>query len=298
MWDKPNILNWIANVLFAISFVLFLYGALNLVVHLPIFPLNEVRVEGELKHVTREQVKMIASRYLQGNFFTVNLVKTREAFEKLPWARNVSVRRRWPNRLEVVIEEHQALARWGNIALVNTHGELFHAASDADLPVFYGPGDGVKEVAEHYGEFSELILPADLKLNEVTLTPRRSWQVTTNTGMVISLGREKMDMRLSRFMQVYKKTYAGLKGNLNYVDLRYPSGFAVRSPIALAAFKPAAVAAEPKEVKETKPSKAKGESAKKDDSKKAQAKAEQSKKNAKKDTKKSIKKDEVKKVKA
>ena len=131
MWDKPNILNWIANVLFAISFVLFLYGALNLVVHLPIFPLNEVRVEGELKHVTREQVKMIASRYLQGNFFTVNLVKTREAFEKLPWARNVSVRRRWPNRLEVVIEEHQALARWGNIALVNTHGELFHAASDA-----------------------------------------------------------------------------------------------------------------------------------------------------------------------
>ena len=296
MWDKPNILNWIANVLFAISFVLFLYGALNLVVHLPIFPLNEVRVEGELKHVTREQVKMIASRYLQGNFFTVNLVKTREAFEKLPWARNVSVRRRWPNRLEVVIEEHQALARWGNIALVNTHGELFHAASDADLPVFYGPGDGVKEVAEHYGEFSELILPADLKLNEVTLTPRRSWQVTTNTGMVISLGREKMDMRLSRFMQVYKKTYAGLKGNLNYVDLRYPSGFAVRSPMALAAFKP--VAAEPKEVKETKPSKAKGESAKKDDSKKAQAKAEQSKKNAKKDTKKSIKKDEVKKVKA
>ena len=298
MWDKPNILNWIANVLFAISFVLFLYGALNLVVHLPIFPLNEVRVEGELKHVTREQVKMIASRYLQGNFFTVNLVKTREAFEKLPWARNVSVRRRWPNRLEVVIEEHQALARWGNIALVNTHGELFHAASDADLPVFYGPGDGVKEVAEHYGEFSELILPADLKLNEVTLTPRRSWQVTTNTGMVISLGREKMDMRLSRFMQVYKKTYAGLKGNLNYVDLRYPSGFAVRSPMALAAFKPVAVAAEPKEVKETKPSKANGESAKKDDSKKAQKKAEQSKKNAKKDTKKSIKKDEVKKVKA
>ena len=94
MWDKPNILNWIANALFAIAFLLFLYGTLFEVVHLPIFPLNEVRVEGELHHVTREQVKMISSRYLQGNFFTVNLVKTRQAFEKLPWARNVSVRRR------------------------------------------------------------------------------------------------------------------------------------------------------------------------------------------------------------
>lgn len=290
MWDKPNILNWIANGLFAIAVVLFLYGALNVIVHLPIFPLNEVRVEGELKHVTREQVKMISSRYLQGNFFTVNLVKTREAFEKLPWARSVSVRRRWPNRLEVVIEEHEALARWGNIALVNTHGELFHAASDADLPVFYGPGDGVKEVATHYAEFSELMLPANLKLNEVTLTPRRSWQVTTNTGMVISLGREKMDMRLSRFMQVYKKTYAGLKGNLNYVDLRYPSGFAVRSPMALAAFNQSAALAKPQEEKEPVLNKVKSDATKKDASKKASVKKES--------IKKSIKNDAVKKAKA
>jgi cell division protein FtsQ len=290
VWDKPNILNWIANGLFAIAVVLFLYGALNVIVHLPIFPLNEVRVEGELKHVTREQVKMISSRYLQGNFFTVNLVKTREAFEKLPWARSVSVRRRWPNRLEVVIEEHEALARWGNIALVNTHGELFHAASDADLPVFYGPGDGVKEVATHYAEFSELMLPANLKLNEVTLTPRRSWQVTTNTGMVISLGREKMDMRLSRFMQVYKKTYAGLKGNLSYVDLRYPSGFAVRSPMALAAFNQAAAVAKPQEEKEPVLNKVKSDATKKDASKKASVKKEP--------IKKSIKNDAVKKEKA
>ncbi len=283
MWDKPNVLNWIANVLFAISFVLFLYASLYVVVHLPIFPLREVRVEGELKHVTREQVKLISSRYLQGNFFTVNLVKTREAFEKLPWARKVSIRRRWPSSLEVVIEEHQALARWGNIALVNTHGELFHAASDADLPVFYGPGDGVKEVAEHFGEFSELIAPSTMKVTEITLTPRRSWQVTTNTGMVISLGRESMEMRLARFMQVYKKTYAGLKGNLSYVDLRYPSGFAVRSPTALAAFKQAALAAAPKEEKEPIAHKAKPDDAKKEPGKKTAVNKEAIKKNIKTD---------------
>jgi cell division protein FtsQ len=237
-------------------------------------------------------VKLIASRYLQGNFFTVNLVRTRQAFEKLPWARAVSVRRRWPNRLEVGIEEHQALARWGNIALVNTHGEIFHGASDADLPVFYGPGDGVKEVAEHYGEFGELILPMKMKLTEVTLTPRRSWQVTTNTGMVISLGREKMDMRLARFMQVYSKTYAGLKGDLKYVDLRYPSGFAVRSPMALAAFKPVAVVTEPKEPKANN---GRNELVKKDASKKAPAKKEQGKKDIKKPDAKKI---DVKKTKA
>ena len=238
MWDKPQILNWVANALYAVAFVLFMYAVLFTVVHLPIFPLRELRVEGELKHVTREQVKLIASHYLQGNFFTVNLVKTREAFQKLPWARNVSVRRRWPNRLEVVIEEHEELARWGNIALVNTHGELFHAASDAELPVFYGPGDGVKEVAEHYGSFNELIKPIGLKVKEMTLTPRRSWQLTTNTGTVIALGRDEMDMRLNRFVGVYSKTLGSVKGNLTYVDLRYPNGFAVRNLAAVAAAMP------------------------------------------------------------
>jgi cell division protein FtsQ len=236
VWDKPQILNWIANALFAVAFVLFMYAVLFTVVHMPIFPLREIRVEGELKHVTREQVKLIASHYLRGNFFTVNLVKTREAFQKLPWARNVSVRRRWPNRLEVVIDEQQELARWGNIALVNTHGELFHAASDADLPVFYGPGDGIKEVAERFGAFNQLVNPIGLKVVEVTLTPRRSWQITTNKGLVIALGREEMEERLNRFTGVYAKTLGSVKGNLTYVDLRYPNGFAVRNPMAVAAF--------------------------------------------------------------
>ncbi|HNZ57719.1 MAG TPA: FtsQ-type POTRA domain-containing protein, partial [Methylophilaceae bacterium] len=108
MWDKPTLLNWIANLLFALSVVVMLYAVLFAVVHLPIFPLREVKVDGELSHVNREQVKLIVAKHLKGNFFTLDLVKARNAFEKLPWARNVSLRRRWPDTLEVVIEEHQA----------------------------------------------------------------------------------------------------------------------------------------------------------------------------------------------
>ena len=42
MWDKPTLLNWIANLLFALSVVVMLYAALYAVVLLPIFPLREV----------------------------------------------------------------------------------------------------------------------------------------------------------------------------------------------------------------------------------------------------------------
>lgn len=234
MWDKPRALNWVANLLNALAAVMFLYGLVYVVVHLPIFPLKEVRVEGKLEHVTREQIKLIVDRHLQGNFFTVDVVKARDAFQKLPWARKVSVRKRWPDRLEVVIEEQRELARWGNIALVNTYGELFHAASDSDLPVFYGPGDGVAEVAKQYGVYSQILgASTGMHIAQLALTPRRAWQIKTNSGMVIELGREDMETRLQKFASVYKQTLGGLKVAISYADLRYPNGFAVRKPEGL-----------------------------------------------------------------
>ncbi len=233
MWDKPTLLNWIANLLFALSVVVTLYAVLYAVVHLPIFPLREVKVDGQLSHVSREQVKLIVDKHLKGNFFTLDLIKAHDAFEKLPWARNVSLRRRWPDSLEVMIEEHQELARWDSIALVDTHGELFHAASGSDLPVFYGPADGAIEIAAQYGEFSKALKVANLEVANLTLTPRRAWQVTTKNGMVIELGRVEMQARLEKFASVYNTTIAGLNKKIAYADLRYPNGFAVRKPMEM-----------------------------------------------------------------
>ncbi len=230
MWDKPALLNWIANLLFALCVVATLYAALYVVVHLPIFPLREVKVDGQLNHVSREQVQLIVSKHLKGNFFTLDLIKARDAFEKLPWARKVSVRRRWPDKLEVAIEEHQALARWSSVALVNKQGELFHAASGSDLPVFYGPTDGVIEVASQYGVFNQVLKTANMEIASLVLTPRRAWQIITGNGILIELGRTDMQARLEKFANVYNSTIAGLNKKITYADLRYPNGFAVRKP--------------------------------------------------------------------
>jgi cell division protein FtsQ len=81
MWDKPTWLYWLANSLLAISLVAMLYAAMFAVVHLPIFPLREVVVEGQLNHVNREQVKLIVAKHLKGNFFTLDLIKARNAFK-------------------------------------------------------------------------------------------------------------------------------------------------------------------------------------------------------------------------
>lgn len=234
MWDKPAFMLWLANLLYAVAAILLLYVTLFLVVHLPVFPLREVTVNGELKHVTREQVQFIVTRALKGNFFTLDLNKTRRTFEKLPWVRNVNVRRRWPDRLEVTMEEHQVLARWGNTALVNTRGELFQAASDQQLPVFTGPEDGVQEVATEYLVFKQQLAAIGRQPQQVKLSERRAWQVRLDDGLVVELGRERVEQRMDKFVKVFDRSLGRLNRAISYVDLRYPNGFAVRlgSPAA------------------------------------------------------------------
>lgn len=230
MWNKPHLLNLIATTLYALSAVVIVYASIYVIVHLPIFPLKEVKIEGALQHVSRDQVKLIVAQHLKGNFFTLDLIKTRDAFEKLPWARKVNIRRRWPDTLEVAIEEHKAYARWSDSALVNTHGELFHAASNQDLPLFFGPEDGVYEVAKFYDGFHRQLSTANLKIAKLTLTPRRAWQITTENNIVIELGRVDMEARLAKFANVYASTLYALSKPMTYADLRYPNGFAVRKP--------------------------------------------------------------------
>jgi cell division protein FtsQ len=97
--------------------------------------------------------------------------------------------------------------------------------------MFYGPGDGVVEVASQFSEFSKALKKANLEIANLALTPRRAWQITTTNGMVVELGRVEMQPRLEKFVSVYSSTIAGLNMKVTYADLRYPNGFAVRRPV-------------------------------------------------------------------
>ncbi len=228
MWDDTAALNRAAGFLHGAAALLIVYSCIHYVAHLPVFPLREIHVIGDAGHVTNEQVAAVIARELRGNFFTVDLAQAREAFEKLPWVRKVNVRRQWPDRLEVSVEEHRPLARWGSTALVNAHGEVFEAAISSALPVFFGPEGTAAEVVARYAEFDRLLAPIGRKVELITLSARRSWQLRLDDGMVLQLGRENLETRLAGFVWAYQRTVARLPQLPAHVDLRYSNGFAVR----------------------------------------------------------------------
>lgn len=230
MWDKPQLMNAAANLLLAATMLLVSGAAFHYVVRLPVFALREVEISSPPAHVTREQIANIVLREIRGNFFTLELNAARLAFEKLPWVRKAGVRRHWPNRLEVVLEEHVPLARWNDHALVNNFGEVFEATYDERLPVFAGPAGTAKEITIQFEYFRRSLAAIDKVPAQVQVSARRAWQIRLEDGLTIELGRQQIEARLSRFIASYERTLGKLQRRIEHVDLRYVNGFAVRIP--------------------------------------------------------------------
>jgi cell division protein FtsQ len=244
VWDNPRLLNAAANALIALAALLFAYAGLQMLLRSPLFPLREVVVRGELRNVSAAEIEN-AMVGVGGNFFAVDLVAVRERLEQVTWVRRVDLRRVWPNRIEVTLEAHVAMARWGGGGLVNTYGEPFAAPipEGGALPLFAGPAGSEGEVARRYRSFAGLLAPLGESPERVVLTPRHAWQLrlgSTQGGarngiLNLELGRdgaEPVEQRLARFVAAYPETLGRLprRGAPDhaFVDLRYPNGFAMR----------------------------------------------------------------------
>lgn len=235
MWDNPRLLNGLAGFLTALGVMALVAGGIHLALQSALFPLREVTVGGDMARTGRSDVERAIASRITGNFFAADLGTIRAALEQLPWVRRVEVRRAWPDRIEVVLEEHVALARWGSAGLVNTHGERFDAVSEAALPTLSGPEGTERDVSARYRRFTELLAPLDAQLERVTLTSRGSWQLKLSSGLHIELGRDHPETgapeaRLGRFVAAYPSTLGRIASAHQGVDLRYPNGFALRVP--------------------------------------------------------------------
>jgi cell division protein FtsQ len=165
----------------------------------------------------------------------MRLVDARESLVKVPWVRAVALRRAWPRTLEITVTEHEPLARWNDSALVDTHGDIFSADYDGELPQFAGPEGSAADVAARFREFGDTLKPTGLALAEIRLSERAAWVIRTEgpAPLTIELGRVEPAARLARFVAHYQGTVARMQNagrRVDRVDLRYRNGFAVRVP--------------------------------------------------------------------
>ena len=245
-WHDARLMNSLANALFGVTLLAMLGSGLWWLSQRQYFAIRNVTIEAAerhpLRHVSSPLLRTAVRRDIRGNFFAVDLEAVRDTFETVPWVRHASVRRVWPDGLEVAIEEHRPLALWGDGRLVNTFGELFaanlgEAEEDGDLPQFSGPEGSALQVARRYSELREAVAPLRVHPDLVSLSPRHAWTMRLDDGTTLLLGRDQgmpVERRVARWVETYPQVMASLKRRAEVIDLRYPNGFAIRSLAQLA----------------------------------------------------------------
>lgn len=220
-------------------------GALALVVlwllQRPVFALTRITVVGDVVHNNPVTVRANVAPRLLGNFYTLDLLQARAVFESLPWVRRAVVRREFPNRLRVTLQEHQAVAYWGDAdepRLLNQQGEVFEANVDEvdrdDLPRLNGPDTQSAQVLAMYRRLDTEVQALDMVLESLELSARGGWRAHLDNEAVLELGTGADDdivLRLRRFVQTFAQVggkYGRRADALLSADLRYPTGYAVR----------------------------------------------------------------------
>jgi len=197
---------------------------------------RKIRLEMLAKEGDANALRVLALQAQPGNFFTVDLDSARQAVEQMPWVRRASVRRVWPNALAVTLEEYKPLGTWGSAQLVSVDGELFTANQgelDQELPAFDGPEGSAKEVVTRYRDFANWFAPLKAAPEEVTLSARYAWTVKLSNGMQVELGKERtsetLHDRSQRLVAAWPAVTERWGNDIEYADLRYPNGFAIRA---------------------------------------------------------------------
>ncbi len=198
------------------------------------FPVNSVKVEGELKHLNREELQRVVGRFMDSSFFVLDLNALRGALQRMSWIKTVAVRRIWPDTVHLYVTEHRPVAYWNEHELLSDEGVLFAPRSPIDegllldtLPVLQGPVNHQQQVMSHFHRFNAVVGLMGFEIRRIVQNERRSWLLELNNGMKIYLGRTQMIQRLRRLIWAYQVLKTRFLGVVS-VDLRYTNGFSVQ----------------------------------------------------------------------
>ena len=230
-----------AQVLWSLLAVLALAGTAIFVSRHAVFAIRGIAVSGDVSHNNALTLRANVAPHLRGTFFTLDLGRARAAFEAVPWVRQAVVRREFPNRLRVQLQEHRAVAFWGpegESRLVNSFGEVFEAnvgeVEQDGLPRLQGPDGQSAQIWEAFQGLRPLFEPMDLALEQLELSGRGSWRARLDSGAVIELGAGSLPEVQAR-TQIFLKTLTQVSARygrkpeaLETADLRHQDGYALR----------------------------------------------------------------------
>jgi cell division protein FtsQ len=92
--------------------------------------IKKIVVLGKPKYTTDKEVIAAIKQVDLSSYFQLNVKAVQHSVQALPWVATVSVRKQWPDELQVYIVEHKPVVIWNSDLLLNAKGQVFQADNE------------------------------------------------------------------------------------------------------------------------------------------------------------------------
>lgn len=206
-----------------------------------VFPVSNVDVLGTLDYTDRTALSAQVQDHFGKGLLALDIDQVRRDVESLGWVAAAHVRREWPARLTIAIEEHEPAARWNSDGLVSKRHEMFlppqlNAESEqymqwqehfSNLPRLSGAAGRHDAVLDDYRHYEERLALIGLSIEALMEDDRRSQTLELSDGVIVKLGYENQRERLQNFIIVHDRLVTeNTVGQSLRFDMRYKNGFA------------------------------------------------------------------------
>ena len=206
--------------------------ALPIVAGVVTFPVQSVRISGEFSRVSKSDIERAVKPLLVQGLVRVDVDALRRAALAVPGVRDATVRRRWPDHIEIFVIERVAIARWAGGGFVEVDGTHFTptdgAGSANALPLLAGPEGSQQRVLDLHIALERELEPLGKALDGTELTRRGVLYARLQDGPRLVMRPEAVGGNAGIFAQALARLMAGRLHEVERVDFRYPTGFAVR----------------------------------------------------------------------
>lgn len=193
------------------------------------FPITQVSVNGVVEHEDKTAIQTMVLEDLKAGFFNVDLDRIVTLVKDRNWVAESTVRRVWPNSIDIVIREHQAVAVWNNKQLLSSNGEIFNAnnvQSFKSFPHLTGKNEQAKQVLLAYSQIEQQL--SNHNMTVVTLDNKKidELKVQFNTGLRALFSFNDKDRQIQRFKGLVAQDFINQQ-HIKVIDMRYNNGFSV-----------------------------------------------------------------------
>ena len=76
-------------------------------------PIKYVRTEGVFQYLSKDEIKTALQPLVMTSFFDADMQAIHQAVSELAWVDTVSVKRVWPDAIDIKVREKKPYVRWG-----------------------------------------------------------------------------------------------------------------------------------------------------------------------------------------